>query len=122
MSAVPTFRVPRRLATAERRDTGTAAVPLADADSFPAFDAHRRPWPGREVTSGGVTLHVRETPGPDGTPAVYVHGLGGSALNWTDLAATPSAASPSSAPAAAPPPTFTRTRPRRHPPTGPAPA
>ena len=27
------------------------------------------PWPGREVTSGGVTLHVRETPGPDGVPA-----------------------------------------------------
>ena len=34
-----------------------------------------------------MTLHVRETPGPDGTPAVYVHGLGGSSLNWTDLAA-----------------------------------
>src|SRR4029078_6459661 len=25
--------------------------------------------------------------GPDGCPAVYVHGLGGSALNWTDLGA-----------------------------------
>lgn len=47
---------------------------------------HREPWPGREVTSGGVTLHVRETPGPDGVPAVYVHGLSGSATNWTDLA------------------------------------
>jgi pimeloyl-ACP methyl ester carboxylesterase len=45
------------------------------------------PWPGREVTSGGVTLHVRETPGPGGVPAVYVHGLSGSATNWTDLAA-----------------------------------
>ncbi len=45
------------------------------------------PWPGREITSGGVTLHVRETPGPDGVPAVYVHGLSGSATNWTDLAA-----------------------------------
>lgn len=45
------------------------------------------PWPGRETTSGGVTLHVRETPGPDGVPAVYVHGLSGSATNWTDLAA-----------------------------------
>lgn len=44
------------------------------------------PWPGREITAGGVTLHVRETPGPDGTPAVYVHGLAGSATNWTDLA------------------------------------
>ena len=89
MSVAPPFRLPRRpdRTDGERRDAGTAAVPLADADSLPAFDAHRRPWPGREVTSGGVTLHVRETPGPDGTPAVYVHGLGGSALNWTDLAA-----------------------------------
>jgi pimeloyl-ACP methyl ester carboxylesterase len=34
-----------------------------------------------------VTLHVRETPGPDGAEAVYVHGLSGSAMNWTDLAA-----------------------------------
>ncbi len=49
-------------------------------------DRHRAPWPGGEVTSGGVTLHVRETPGPDGVPAVYVHGLSGSATNWTDLA------------------------------------
>ncbi len=45
------------------------------------------PWPGRLQTSGGVSLHVRETPGPDGLPAVYVHGLSGSATNWTDLAA-----------------------------------
>lgn len=46
----------------------------------------REPWPGRETSAGGVTLHVRETPGPDGIPAVYVHGLSGSATNWTDLA------------------------------------
>ncbi|MGV9301654.1 alpha/beta hydrolase, partial [Amycolatopsis sp. NPDC003676] len=32
-------------------------------------------------------MHIRHTPGPDGTPAVYVHGLGGSSTNWTDLAA-----------------------------------
>lgn len=44
------------------------------------------PWPGRLLTSGGVSLHVRETPGPDDVPAVYVHGLSGSATNWTDLA------------------------------------
>jgi pimeloyl-ACP methyl ester carboxylesterase len=33
-------------------------------------------------------MHVRSTPGPDGASAtaVYVHGLGGSATNWTDLA------------------------------------
>ncbi|WP_232660407.1 alpha/beta fold hydrolase [Pseudonocardia sp. TRM90224] len=60
---------------------------MAEPDSLPALDVHQRPWPGREITSGGVTLHVRETPGPDGTPAVYVHGLSGSATNWTDLAA-----------------------------------
>jgi pimeloyl-ACP methyl ester carboxylesterase len=50
-------------------------------------DGARPPWPGREITSGGVTLYVRTTPGPDGVPAVYVHGLSGSATNWTDLAA-----------------------------------
>jgi pimeloyl-ACP methyl ester carboxylesterase len=88
--AVPLPRRPARTTSAPdvRRDAGTAPpVPLADAASFPASDPYRRPWPGREVTAGGVTLHVRETPGPDGTPAVYVHGLGGSSLNWTDLAA-----------------------------------
>lgn len=44
------------------------------------------PWPGRTVTAGGVSLHVRETPGTGDTDAVYVHGLAGSATNWTDLA------------------------------------
>jgi pimeloyl-ACP methyl ester carboxylesterase len=61
--------------------------PLADPATLPPLDLHRARWPGREVTSGGVTLHVRETPGPRDTPAVYVHGLSGSATNWTDLAA-----------------------------------
>jgi pimeloyl-ACP methyl ester carboxylesterase len=61
--------------------------PLADVDSLPERDPHRLPWPGHVETSGGVTLHVRETPAPDGVPAVYVHGLSGSATNWTDLAA-----------------------------------
>lgn len=53
------------------------------------------PWPGRflhlSTTSGGVSrsgsLHARVTPGPqDAAPLFHVHGLGGSALNWTDLA------------------------------------
>jgi pimeloyl-ACP methyl ester carboxylesterase len=61
-------------------------VPLADPATLPVRDERSAPWPGRTVTSGGVTLHVRETPGPDGTPAVYVHGLNGSATNWTDRA------------------------------------
>jgi pimeloyl-ACP methyl ester carboxylesterase len=63
-----------------------AGPPLADVDSLPERDPYRLPWPGHVETSGGVTLHVRETPGPDGVPALYVHGLSGSATNWTDLA------------------------------------
>jgi pimeloyl-ACP methyl ester carboxylesterase len=61
-------------------------VPMSDA-VLPAVDMSIAPWPGEDRTSGGVKLHVRVTPGPDGAPtAVYVHGLGGSATNWTDLA------------------------------------
>jgi pimeloyl-ACP methyl ester carboxylesterase len=61
--------------------------PLADPATLPPRDPRQTRWPGGEVTFGGVTLHVRETPGPRDTPAVYVHGLSGSATNWTDLAA-----------------------------------
>jgi pimeloyl-ACP methyl ester carboxylesterase len=48
------------------------------------------PWPADPVvvTRRGrpVELSVRTTPdGPGRTPALMVHGLGGSALNWTDL-------------------------------------
>ena len=45
------------------------------------------PWPGETHRSGGVTLHVRRTPGPERAElAVYLHGLGGSSTNFTDLA------------------------------------
>jgi len=67
--------------------TSFGRVPLVDRDTLPERDVHQRPWPGREVTSGGVRLHVRETPGSGEHEAVYVHGLAGSSLNWTDLAA-----------------------------------
>ena len=85
-TATPPFVPPsvRRRTAAGPLSSGP---PLADADSLPERDPYRRPWPGHVETSGGVTLHVRETPGPDGVPAVYVHGLNGSATNWTDLAA-----------------------------------
>lgn len=45
------------------------------------------PWPGRMVSADGVTVFVRRAePVRDGLPpALYVHGLGGSAQNWTDL-------------------------------------
>ncbi|MGX6602915.1 alpha/beta fold hydrolase [Micromonosporaceae bacterium Da 78-11] len=46
------------------------------------------PWPARRVVIGGAMLHVRDTPatGPGAEPAVYVHGLGGSSQNFTDVA------------------------------------
>jgi len=60
---------------------------------------HAQPiWPGREVSFGDKTLYVRSTPPrthsaqvdfvhpDDREAALFVHGLGGSAGNWTDLA------------------------------------
>lgn len=46
------------------------------------------PWPARRVLIDGEMLHVRDTSGTTGEaePAVYVHGLGGSSQNFTDLA------------------------------------
>jgi pimeloyl-ACP methyl ester carboxylesterase len=40
------------------------------------------------VSVGGIDLHVRVTPtaNADAEPALFVHGLGGSAHNWTDFA------------------------------------
>jgi pimeloyl-ACP methyl ester carboxylesterase len=73
------------------RSPGSSAAPLSAPGDLPSLDLSRPPWPGREITSGGVTLYLRETPGTtdstDSTPAVYVHGLSGSGTNWTDLAA-----------------------------------
>jgi pimeloyl-ACP methyl ester carboxylesterase len=60
-------------------------VPLSDAELPPLADPP--PYPGHDVVAAGQLVHVRETPGPDGaTPACYVHGLGGSSTNWTELA------------------------------------
>ncbi|ASW57409.1 alpha/beta fold hydrolase [Plantactinospora sp. KBS50] len=46
------------------------------------------PWPGRYVEVGGLATYLRETPASADAaqPALYVHGLGGSSQNWTDLA------------------------------------
>src|SRR5919202_2166206 len=87
MSTVALPFVRPLLARARRpQDVPVGAPPLADPATLAPLDPRQAPWPGGEVTSGGVTLHVRETPGPQDTPAVYVHGLSGSATNWTDLA------------------------------------
>jgi pimeloyl-ACP methyl ester carboxylesterase len=54
---------------------------------LPQLDPDCPPWPGHPHRCGGVTLHVRRTPGPEhGELAVYLHGLAGSATNFTDLA------------------------------------
>ncbi|MBB6571285.1 alpha/beta hydrolase [Kribbella sandramycini] len=44
-------------------------------------------WPARQVPVAGVDLLVRDVPGAGAglPPALYVHGLGGSSLNWTAL-------------------------------------
>jgi pimeloyl-ACP methyl ester carboxylesterase len=46
------------------------------------------PWPGRPVPIDGAVAYVRDTPATSAgaEPALYVHGLGGSSQNWTDLA------------------------------------
>ncbi|PXY32460.1 alpha/beta fold hydrolase [Prauserella muralis] len=61
-------------------------VPLS-ATPLPPVDATTKPWPGTEERVGDLRLHVRRTPGADHARVVYVHGLGGSSTNWTDLAA-----------------------------------
>ncbi|TDU91628.1 pimeloyl-ACP methyl ester carboxylesterase [Kribbella voronezhensis] len=44
-------------------------------------------WPARTVPVAGIDLLVREVPGAakELPPALFVHGLGGSSLNWTAL-------------------------------------
>jgi pimeloyl-ACP methyl ester carboxylesterase len=63
------------------------AILAADGALRPVGDIPP-PWPARRVTVDGKMLHVRDTPatGPGAEPAVYVHGLGGSSQNFTDIA------------------------------------
>jgi pimeloyl-ACP methyl ester carboxylesterase len=63
-------------------------APMTGA-GIPALDLSRPPWPGHPVWVGGAQIFIRPTPtsSPDAEPALYVHGLGGSSTNWTDMAA-----------------------------------
>jgi pimeloyl-ACP methyl ester carboxylesterase len=58
------------------------------ADDLCGPDRLPPPWPGRHVSVDGARIYVRDTPAtsPDAEPALYVHGLGGTSQNWTDLA------------------------------------
>ena len=61
---------------------------LASAGALWHSDKPVPPWPGRSVRVDGAITYVRDTPGlgSDAEPALYVHGLGGSSQNWTDVA------------------------------------
>jgi len=79
-----TARNPAQYWSPSRYSTADAA---ADPDGLAPLDSLQPPWPGHVEVLGGHEVHLRRTPGPGGaTPAVFVHGLGGSASNWTDLA------------------------------------
>jgi pimeloyl-ACP methyl ester carboxylesterase len=63
---------------------------LADAAGavlgMPAGAAPMQPWPGSLVGLDVGEVFVRSAASaPGAEPALFVHGLGGSALNWTDL-------------------------------------
>jgi pimeloyl-ACP methyl ester carboxylesterase len=74
-----------RTASATSRAALLTRVPLSNAE-LPSLANLSWPWPGRNVRYGDLTVHVRETPGPAAENAVYLHGLGGTATNWTELA------------------------------------
>lgn len=80
------FRTPRP-ASAMSRESLLTRIPLSDAQ-LPSLDDMSWPWPGRNRQYGDLTVHVRETPSvrADAESAIYLHGLGGSATNWTELA------------------------------------
>jgi pimeloyl-ACP methyl ester carboxylesterase len=61
---------------------------LAPDSALPPVGSLPSAWPGRRIDDDGQSLFIRETPptSPGAQTALYVHGLGGSSLNWTDLA------------------------------------
>jgi pimeloyl-ACP methyl ester carboxylesterase len=73
---------------AESAAAGAApgAAVARTAPSSPAGAGPVLPWPGELVRLDIGDVFVRRGPVPPGSePALFVHGLGGSALNWTDL-------------------------------------
>ncbi|HEY2078778.1 MAG TPA: alpha/beta hydrolase [Streptosporangiaceae bacterium] len=64
----------------------TLASGMTPVPGMPGGAAPIQRWPGELVHLSVGDVFVRSTPAPPGAePAVLVHGLGGSALNWTDL-------------------------------------
>lgn len=72
--------------------SGPRLAPVAAAElsrtPLPAVDSSRAPWPASEIVVDRRRITIRTTAGaPGAEPAVYVHGLGGSSRDWTDVAA-----------------------------------
>jgi pimeloyl-ACP methyl ester carboxylesterase len=67
----------------------TRAAVLAPDGALPRLPGPVPRWPGRAVRLDGAVTFVRDTPPTTAgaEPALYLHGLGGSSTNWTDLAA-----------------------------------
>lgn len=65
----------------------TRTARLSDA-TLPSISEVSEPWPGHRREVNGLAIFVRSTPpkSDDAEPALCVHGLGGSTLNWTDFA------------------------------------
>lgn len=70
-------RTPSRVAPAAR--LSGAELPSLDGVAM---------WDGRTVEVAGQEIFVRSTPATrdDAQPALFVHGLGGASINWTDFA------------------------------------
>ncbi len=67
-------------------EDASVAVAAGTAPSSPAGAAPIVPWPGELVRLDIGDVFVRSAPvAPGSERALFVHGLGGSALNWTDL-------------------------------------
>jgi pimeloyl-ACP methyl ester carboxylesterase len=67
-------------------EDASAAAIAGTAPSSPAGAGPVLPWPGELVRLDIGDVFVRCGPVREGSePALFVHGLGGSALNWTDL-------------------------------------
>src|ERR1700744_5181549 len=79
------------LPSLSRRPLGVCAraepARLSDA-ALPDWDSASPRWPRHDVFVGGVRISVRSTPPvhDDAEPALCVHGLGGSSMDWIDLA------------------------------------
>lgn len=60
---------------------------LVPEASLPALQGLETAWPGEAVRLGGSVTYVRRRPATSAVaePALYIHGLGGSSLNWADL-------------------------------------